>query len=91
MAQAMKPSLSQEMSALLDTEFETASFFAPRIWSSIPQEYTEYNSTNEFKAKIKFWYSENCPCKLCKNYIITNRLYIARITCCPIASLLSES
>ena len=48
---------------------ETASFVAPRIWSSIPRSYKECSSVNDFKAKIKFWYPENCPCKLCKNYI----------------------
>ena len=48
---------------------ETASFVAPRIWSSIPRNCKECSSVNEFKAKIKFWYPENCPCKLCKNYI----------------------
>ena len=48
---------------------ETASFVAPRIWSRIPRSYKECSSGNEFKAKIKFWYPENCPWKLCKNYI----------------------
>ena len=48
---------------------ETASFVAPRIWSSIPRSYKECSSVSEFKAKTKFWYPENCPCKLCKNYI----------------------
>ena len=47
----------------------TASFVAPKIWSSIPRSYKECSSVNEFKAKIKSWYLENCPCKLCKNYI----------------------
>ena len=45
---------------------ETASFVAPRIWSSILRSYKEYSSVNEFKAKIKFWYPEDCPCKLLK-------------------------
>ena len=48
---------------------ETAYFVAPRIWSSIPQSYKECSSVKEFKAKIKCWYPEYCPCKLCKNYI----------------------
>ena len=48
---------------------ETASFVAPRIWSSIPRSYKDCSSVNEFKAKIEFWYPENSPCKLCKNYI----------------------
>ena len=33
---------------------ETAPFFAPRIWSSIPRSYDECSSINEFKAKLKF-------------------------------------
>ena len=48
---------------------QTASFVAPRIWRSIPRSYKDCSSVNKFKAKIKFWYPENCPCKLCKNYI----------------------
>ena len=48
---------------------ETASFFAPRIWSRIPRSYEECSSVNEFKAKVKFCYPENCAWKLCKNYI----------------------
>ena len=48
---------------------ETASFIAPEIWSSIPRSYGEFSSVNKFKAKIKFWYLENCPYKLCKNCI----------------------
>ena len=48
---------------------ETASFVAPRIWSSIPRSYKECSFVYEFKAKIKFWYLENFPCKLCKNYV----------------------
>ena len=48
---------------------KTASFVAPKIWSSIPRSYKECISVIEFKTKIKSWYPENCPCKLCKNYI----------------------
>ena len=48
---------------------ETDSFVAPRTRSNIPRIYREYSSVNESKAKLKFWYPENCPCKLCKNYI----------------------
>ena len=35
---------------------ETASFVAPRIWSSIPRSYKECSSIKEFKEKLKFWY-----------------------------------
>ena len=50
-------------------DIETAPFVAPKIWSSIPRSYKECSSVKEFKAKIKFWYPENCPYKLCQNYI----------------------
>ena len=50
-------------------DIETASFVTPRIWSGIQRSYKECKSVNEFKANINFWYPENCPCKLCKNYI----------------------
>ena len=53
---------------------ETAPFVAPRISSRIPTSYKECSSLNEFKAKIKFWYAGNCPCKLCK-------IYICKIVC----------
>ena len=68
MTQKTKPSLSQEMSTL-PYGIETASFVAPRIWSIIPRSYKECSFVYEFKAKIKFWYLENFPCKLCKNYV----------------------
>ena len=50
-------------------DIETASFVTPRIWSGIPRSYKECKSVNKFKANINFGYPENCPCKLCKNYI----------------------
>ena len=50
-------------------DIETASFVALWSWSSILKYYKECSSVYEFKAKIKFWYSENYPCKLCQNYI----------------------
>ena len=44
----------------------TASFVAPKIWSSIPRSYKECSSVNEFKAKIKSWYLENCHASFVK-------------------------
>ena len=48
---------------------ETASIVVPKTLSSIPRSYKGCSSANEFKAKIKVWYPENFPCKLCKNCI----------------------
>ena len=49
---------------------EIASHVGPKIWNSIPGKYKEYDSLNEFKAKIKTWYPENYPHKLCKIFIM---------------------
>ena len=49
---------------------ETASFVAPRIWSSIPRSYKECSSVNEFKAKFKFWYPEICTCNLLSHFVM---------------------
>ena len=62
--QEFKPKFSQEMSALLDV-IGTASFGA----AFLKKEYKECNSVHKLKAKIKFWYPEQCPCQICKNYI----------------------
>ena len=48
----MKSSLSQEMSTLFD--------MALKLLLLLRQKF----EFNEFKAKIKSWYPENCPCKL---------------------------
>ena len=41
----------------------------PKIQNIVPQNITESSSLNEFKSLIKFWKSDTCPCRLCKNYI----------------------
>ena len=48
---------------------ETPSFIGPQVWRTLPMEYKLSSSIEEFKAKIKEWVPENCPCNLCKTYI----------------------
>ena len=48
---------------------ETLSYLGPNIWNLVPYEYKTIESLTEFKAKIKIWVPENCPCRLCKTYI----------------------
>ena len=44
--------------------------FGPIVWNNIlPNGLKKCNSLDEFKARIKSWLPENCPCKLCKTYI----------------------
>ena len=44
--------------------------FGPIVWNNMLPEKIKASSTlSEFKNKIKSWIPENCPCRLCKNYI----------------------
>ena len=59
---------------------ETTSFVAPRILSCIQRKRKECISVNEFQAKNKFWYTENCEWKILKMCIYQIG-YIGYITC----------
>ena len=48
---------------------ETPSCPGPKLWNLVPNEYKTIKSLADFKAKIKTWVPENCPCRLCKTYI----------------------
>ena len=48
---------------------ETISHLGPKIWNMLPTECRDANSLMEFKHRIKKWIPENCPCRLCKEYI----------------------
>ena len=42
---------------------------APQIWKLVPESIRKCKTLNEFKTKIKSWYPDHCPCRLCKTYI----------------------
>ena len=42
---------------------------APQIWELVPQSIRKCKTLNEFKTKIKSWYPDHCPCRLCKTYV----------------------
>ena len=44
-------------------------YLGPKLWNLVPNEYRTIKSLAGFKAKIKTWLQENCPCRLCKTYI----------------------
>ena len=48
---------------------ETPSYFGPKLWNLVPNEYKTIESLADFKAKIITWVPKNCPCRLCKTYI----------------------
>ena len=48
---------------------ESISFLGPKIWNMLPDKLKNANSLEVFKASIKSWKPENCPCRLCRLYV----------------------
>ena len=48
---------------------ETVSYLGPKIWDLVLSELKEKQSIAAFKNEIKKWKPNDCPCRLCKNYI----------------------
>ena len=48
---------------------ETVSFLGPKIWNLVPTDIKREESLSGFKRKIKKWTPQECPCRLCRNYI----------------------
>ena len=49
---------------------ETVSFLAPKIWDILPKDIKDSESLDIFKRKIKKWIPSECPCRLCKKYVL---------------------
>ena len=43
--------------------------FGPLIWEIVPDKIKKSSSLKKFKEEIKQWVPENCPCRLCKDYV----------------------
>ena len=41
----------------------------PKIWNMEPEEMEQKSSLFAFKREIKQWSPNNCPCRICKNYL----------------------
>ena len=50
---------------------ETISYYAFQLWNLVSTDIKDALSLSTFKEKIRSWYSDNCPCTLCKTYIIS--------------------
>ena len=45
-------------------------WFGPVVWEvMLPESYKTIILLDKFKEDIKKWIPDNCPCRLCKNYI----------------------
>ena len=45
------------------------SYLGPLIRQLVPSEFKDLNTVSAFKAAIRKWKPNNCPCRLCKTYI----------------------
>ena len=55
---------------LLQSRSKSISYLGPKIWDIVPLELKELTSLNTFKKGIKKWQPKNCPCRLCKQYVL---------------------
>ena len=47
---------------------DTISSLGPKLWKLIPDKTKHASTLSAFKAKIKPWTINNCPCRLCKTF-----------------------
>ena len=49
---------------------------APKIWELVPDSIREVKTLSIFKNEIKAWTTDKCPCRLCKNCYMANRVHL---------------
>ena len=49
---------------------ETLSYWSPQLWSLLPENINEVDSLEIFKRAVKNWICDDCPCRLCKPYLL---------------------
>ena len=63
--------LASSMKKATKMGLETISYRIPQLWNLVPQEIKESASFLIFKDKIKKWNCTNCPCRLCRTFLIS--------------------
>ena len=48
---------------------DTISSLGPKLWKLIPDKIKHASTLSAFKAKIKSWTINSCPCRLCKIFV----------------------
>ena len=48
---------------------QSVRYLGPKMWNMVPDNIKNCNSLNKFKNSIKLWKPNECPCRLCKNWI----------------------
>ena len=64
---------------------ESLTNLSAKNWSLLPDEYKELKSLPIFKSKISNWVIDECPCRLCRNYVaIAQKLFLYYINFCEL-------
>ena len=58
---------------------DAISSLGPKLWKIIPDKIKHASTLSVFKAKIKYWTINSCPCRLCK--VLVKDLGFAEV--CP--------
>ena len=48
---------------------ESLTNLGAKIWNLLPNEYKELKSLSTFKSRISNWVTDECPCRMCKNFV----------------------
>ena len=48
---------------------ESLTNLGAKIWNLLPNEYKKLKSLSRFKSRISNWITQECPCRMCKNYV----------------------
>ena len=49
---------------------ETISYPAPQLWTILPEEFKQRNTISLFKIDVRQWIHHECPCKMCKVFVL---------------------
>ena len=63
------PDFAVPMVKSVGKDLEILGYLGQKIWELLPVEIKETKTFSQFKAKIKKWHPENCPCRLFKMYL----------------------
>ena len=50
---------------------ESSCYLGPKMWELLPLEIRETDTFLQFKANIRKWNPQNCPCRVSKIYLLS--------------------
>ena len=66
-----RPRFSSRNIKTVRYELQTIYYMGSKIWNVVPKEIKQIITLNALKAIIKIWKLENCPCRICRTYLLS--------------------